>query len=81
MGLEAGGKRMAEGKRGAPKGHVGNPLGKNQYVERKGEGTRTTVITVRVPDSTKEKIREAATLEKVSISEWISRLIEAQLNA
>ncbi|MCA2655933.1 YlcI/YnfO family protein [Microcystis sp. M061S2] len=66
---------MTEKKRGAPKGHVGNPLGKNQYVDCKGLGTRTSIITIRVPDELKEKMKEAAQNEQLTLSEWVMRVL------
>jgi hypothetical protein len=62
---------MARGKPGAPKGHVGNPLGKNQYVDKAGEGILSGMIGFRVPVEVKEKIKEAAKTRNQTISEWL----------
>lgn len=67
------------GKRGASKGEVRNKLGKNQYVERAGTGTRTEVITFRVSKEVKEKMRAQAKLTNESISDWLGWLIDREL--
>lgn len=72
---------MSESKRSASKGVVRNRLGKNQYVERAGEGTRTEVITFRGPSGLKEQLKKVAESENVSVSEWVLQLIMERLNA
>lgn len=72
---------MSERRKGTPKGVVRNRLGKNQYVERAGEGTRTEVLTFRGPSGLKEQLKKVAESENVSVSEWVLQLIMERLDA
>ena len=68
-----------KGKRGAPKGRVGNPLGKNQYVEKSGEGHRQDMIGFRGPAGLKEEIKKAAIAKNQTVSQWILDSVQLRL--
>jgi hypothetical protein len=60
--------------RGAPKGHVGNPTGANQWVARKGEGAFPKMFAVRISEETWLQMqRLPAPVRARAVREWIDR--------
>lgn len=62
---------MADKKRGAPKGIVNNPKGANQYASGKGLGEKNSALYLRISESDKQKLREAAQKNKMTLSNWL----------
>ena len=65
--------------KGQPSGFVGNPSGKNQYVEKRGEGKRKERLLLRVTPEFKEKIRQAAQQDNQSMTEWLEKVVNTEL--
>ncbi len=65
--------------KGQPSGFVGNPSGKNQYVDKKGEGKRKERLLLRVTPEFKEKIRQAARQDNQSMTEWLEKVVNTEL--
>lgn len=57
--------------RGQPKGFVGNPVGKNQYVGKAGVGERTRRFSVRVTPDMDSAIRASVETEGISLTQWV----------
>ena len=66
--------------KGQPQGFVGNPTGKNQYVNAAGQGERNAQITLRVPAELKTQIQMAASLQNQSITAWLEKAIAVNLD-
>ncbi len=72
---------MAKGKGGVPKGTVNNPLGANQYAAGKGYGEKNSALYLRVSESDKRRLKEAAQKKGMSLSSWLLELaLEAANN-
>ncbi len=56
--------------KGQPPGFVGNPTGKNQYVDAAGEGKRSAQMSFKVPEELKNQVKEAAQLQGKTLTEW-----------
>ena len=62
-------------KRGAPKGHVGNPAGKNQW-----DGVRSDKpIGVRLLKNLDEELREYAQEQGVTLTQFIEQAVAEKL--
>ncbi len=69
---------MTTTKRGVKKGTVNNPLGANQYAAGKGYGEKNSALYLRVSESDKRRLKEAAQKKGMSLSSW---LLEVALEA
>ena len=58
-------------KHGASKGIVNNPRGANQYAPGKGLGEKNSALYLRISESDKQKLKEAAQKNKMSLSNWL----------
>lgn len=67
-------------RKGQPSGFVGNPSGKNQYAEKRGEGKRKERLLIRVTPEFKEKVREAARQDNQSMTEWLEKVVNTELS-
>lgn len=65
--------------KGKPKGFVGNPVGKNQYVNKAGSGVRTRRFSVRVTPDMDEAIRASVEAEGISLTQWVEDAFERKL--
>ena len=65
--------------KGQTSGFIGNPSGKNQYVEKRGEGKRTERLLLRVTPVFKEKVRQAAQQDNQSMTEWLEKVVNSEL--
>jgi len=69
-------KKNSEKKRGAPKGHIGNPSGKNQYAAARGHGVLAQKpIAVRLPDEYDKLLRQLAEKQGVSVGDLVREAI------
>ncbi len=66
--------------KGQPQGFVGNPTGKNQYVNAAGQGERNAQITLRLPTELKTQIQMAASLQNQSLTAWLEKAIAQYLD-
>lgn len=62
---------MTTKKRGASKGIVNNPKGANQYAPGKGLGEKNSALYLRISESDKQKLKEAAQKNKMTLSNWL----------
>ena len=58
-------------RRGVPKGTVNNPLGTNQYAARAGQGEKDSRLYLRISDAEKQKLKEAALKQGMTLSSWL----------
>ncbi len=65
--------------KGQPRGFIGNPVGKNQYVEEAGSGERTKRFSVRVTPSMDLAIRASVEAEGTSLTQWVENAFERKL--
>ena len=70
---------MPKGRAGAKPGEVRNPHGKNQYVERKGEG-RNELLRVRVSQQMKSKLLEIAQQQDLTLTDLVLKAISSEYN-
>ena len=69
---------MSSSKRGIKKGTVNNPQGANQYASGKGQGQKNSGLYLRISETDKEKLKEAAEKQGMTLSNWLlSMAIEA----
>lgn len=67
--------------KGKPKGFVGNPIGKNQYVNQAGFGERTARLSVRISPELDEAIRKDAQAQGRSLTDWIEEAFRQKLDS
>ncbi|QDZ41615.1 hypothetical protein FRE64_16720 (plasmid) [Euhalothece natronophila Z-M001] len=70
--------------KGQPKGFVGNPSGKNQYVLKKGAGQKTEHIGINIVPNLKQAIQAEVNTrkecgEKVTVTDWLEEAIREKL--
>jgi hypothetical protein len=70
--------------KGQPKGFIGNPSGKNQYVSQKGEGQKKEHLGMNVVPTLKQAIQMEVAYrkqcgEKLTISDWLEEAIREKL--
>ncbi|MBE9020837.1 hypothetical protein IQ272_32870 [Chroococcidiopsidales cyanobacterium LEGE 13417] len=65
--------------KGQPKGFVGNPIGKNQYVDKAGMGERTKTLSVRVTLNMDKAIRDSIKAKGITLTQWVEDAFERKL--
>ncbi len=68
------------GRQGQAPGFVGNPTGKNQYVDAAGQGRKTESFTMLTTPEFKELVRKAAKENKQSMAQWIETAVYGYLD-
>lgn len=66
---------MTTKKRGVKKGTVNNPSGANQYAVGKGQGEKNSALYLRVSESDKRLLKEAAEKKGMSLSGWMLQVV------
>lgn len=65
--------------KGQTKGFVGNPIGKNQYVDKAGTGERTKTLSVRVTLDMDKAIRDSIKAKGITLTQWVEDAFERKL--
>ncbi len=65
---------MAKKKCGVKKGTVNNPKGANQYGSGKGQGEKNSGLYLRISETDKQLLKEAARKRGMTLSGWLLSL-------